>query len=322
VDRRTFAKLAGFAGITLLSDGVRVISAQVAPEKSQSKNALWSSYLLGAAYYPEWWPRAEWEADFSQMQELGINTVRMGEFAWSKFEPAPGKFDFAWMDQAIETAGRHNIHAILATPTASVPPWLYQQYSDVLSGNQNGPYSYGGRKGYNTNSSHYLDACTRIVTAMAEHFGHNPGVIGWQLDNEPGFPFQEYDPVTEKAFQAWLEKRYGTLDELNKVWTGATAEVAQETGDVLALKAAKSRRAHVVVPRSCVQELRGGLVDVDRPGWRRPISEDELIVNTYVKNVRLAAQMIEKRVGEEPAVVEADGRLPAPFGGVAGNANL
>jgi beta-galactosidase len=221
VDRRTFAKLAGFAGITLLSDGVRVISAQVAPEKSQSKNALWSSYLLGAAYYPEWWPRAEWEADFSQMQELGINTVRMGEFAWSKFEPAPGKFDFAWMDQAIETAGRHNIHAILATPTASVPPWLYQQYSDVLSGNQNGPYSYGGRKGYNTNSSHYLDACTRIVTAMAEHFGHNPGVIGWQLDNEPGFPFQEYDPVTEKAFQAWLEKRYGTLDELNKVWNGA-----------------------------------------------------------------------------------------------------
>jgi beta-galactosidase len=221
VNRRTFAKLAGFAGITLLSDGVRVISAEGAPESFQNKNALGSSYLLGAAYYPEWWPRAEWEIDFSQMQELGINTVRMGEFAWAKFEPAPGKFDFAWMDEAIETAGRHNIHAILATPTASVPPWLYQQYPDVLSGNQNGPYSYGGRKGYNTNSQHYLDACARIVTAMAEHYARNPGVIGWQLDNEPGFPFQEYDPVTEKAFQAWLARRYGTLDELNKVWNGA-----------------------------------------------------------------------------------------------------
>jgi beta-galactosidase len=155
------------------------------------------------------------------MQELGINAVRMGEFAWAKFEPAPGKFDFAWMDEAIEIASRHNVHAILATPTASVPPWLYQDYPDVLSGNENGPYSYGGRKGYNTNSSHYLDACARIVTALAGHYGHNPGVIGWQLDNEPGFPFQEYDPVSEKAFQAWLTRRYGTLDELNKVWNGA-----------------------------------------------------------------------------------------------------
>lgn len=220
VDRRTFAKLAGLAGMTLLSGGIDVLPAQEAQGNTPGHSALWSSYLVGAAYYPEWWPRAEWETDFSQMQELGINTVRMGEFAWAKYEPAPGKFDFAWMDEAIEIAGRHNIHVILGTPTASVPPWLYQQYPNVLSGNQNGLYTYGGRKGYNTNSQHYLDACARIVTAMAGHYGRNSGVIGWQLDNEPGYPFQEYDPVTEKAFQAWLEKRYGALDELNKVWNG------------------------------------------------------------------------------------------------------
>ena len=35
------------------------------------------------------------------MQELGINTVRMGEFAWAIYEPAPGKFEFDWMDRAI-----------------------------------------------------------------------------------------------------------------------------------------------------------------------------------------------------------------------------
>ena len=79
----------------------------------------------------------------------------------------------------------------------------------MLSGNQLGLYTYGGRKGYNTNSPHYLDACSRIVTALAEHYGQNPAVIGWQLDNEPGNPFQEYDPVSEKAFQEWLKKRYG-----------------------------------------------------------------------------------------------------------------
>lgn len=37
-------------------------------------------YLIGAAYYPEWWPDLEWETDFKEMHELGINTARMGEY--------------------------------------------------------------------------------------------------------------------------------------------------------------------------------------------------------------------------------------------------
>jgi len=178
-------------------------------------------YLVGAAYYPEWWPPAEWEIDFREMHELGINAVRMGEFAWASFEPSPGKFEFDWMDRALEIASRNGIGTVLGTPTASIPPWLYQQFPDVLSGNEKGLYTYGGRKGYNTNSPHYLDACARIVTALADHYGKNPAIIGWQLDNEPGNPFQEYDPVSEKAFQQWLKQRYGTLAELNRVWNGA-----------------------------------------------------------------------------------------------------
>jgi beta-galactosidase len=155
------------------------------------------------------------------MQELGINAVRMGEFAWVMYEPAAGKFEFSWMDKAIDLANRHKIDVILGTPTASVPPWLYQLHPDVLSGNDIGSYTYGGRKGYCASSPDYLAASARIVTALGEHYGHHPGVIGWQLDNEPGYPFQSYDPVSERAFQVWLKKRYGTLDELNRVWNGA-----------------------------------------------------------------------------------------------------
>ena len=196
-------------------------SSQKGNPSASRGRGMGDRYLVGAAYYPEWWPSSEWEIDFREMGELGINAVRMGEFAWALFEPSPGKFDFDWMDRALAIAGRNGVGAILCTPTASVPPWLYQQYPDVLSGNQLGPYTYGGRKGYNTNSANYLAACARVVTALGEHYGHHPGVIGWQLDNEPGNPFQEYDPVSEKAFQEWLKKRYGTLDELNRVWNGA-----------------------------------------------------------------------------------------------------
>ena len=94
-----------------------------------------------------------------------------GKFAWAIFEPAPGKFEFAWMDKAIEIASRHGVEVILATPTASVPPWLYEAHPDVLTGNDLGLYTYGGRKGYCTSSQNYLDACARV------NLQHSPSIM-------------------------------------------------------------------------------------------------------------------------------------------------
>ena len=222
MDRRAFGKLAALAGAAALAPHTEFLwAAQSKPENDATKPGPWGGYFVGTAYYPEWWPSTVWETDFREMQQLGINSVRMGEFAWAIFEPSPGKFDFTWMDNAIDLANRYGVHVILATPTASVPPWLYQLHPDVLSGNDRGPYTYGGRKGYCTSSPNYETACARIVNALADHYGHHSGVIGWQLDNEPGFPFQSYDPVSEHAFQLWLQKRYGTLEALNRAWNGA-----------------------------------------------------------------------------------------------------
>jgi beta-galactosidase len=52
---------------------------------------------------------------------------------------------------------------------------------------------------------------------MAKRFGHDPNVIGWQIDNE--YANESYDPATRKDFQDWLKRRYGTLDNLNTRWT-------------------------------------------------------------------------------------------------------
>ena len=142
MERRAFHKLAGLAGLDLMLGHP---GAALGFQSSSRSNASaisrspWDGYLIGAAYYPEWWPASEWEIDFREMRELGINAVRMGEFAWAQYEPAPGKFDFDWMDRALEIAGRNGIGAVMGTPTASIPPWLFQQYPDVLSGNAQGP---------------------------------------------------------------------------------------------------------------------------------------------------------------------------------------
>ena len=37
------------------------------------------------------------------MKQAGLDTVRMGEFAWSRIEKAPGQFDFDWMDRTLDS---------------------------------------------------------------------------------------------------------------------------------------------------------------------------------------------------------------------------
>ena len=58
---------------------------------------------LGVCYYPEHWPEQMWADDAKRMVELGLTWVRIGEFAWSRIEPEPGRF-------AVDRlrAGRHD----------------------------------------------------------------------------------------------------------------------------------------------------------------------------------------------------------------------
>ena len=206
-----------------MNDRIKVLfAALLLPQfVCQAETPAASDYLTGTSYEPDWWPQSYWNEDFRKMHELGFNTVRMGEFAWASMEPKSGQFDFQWLDQAIALAQKHGITVILTTPTAGVPPWLYQQHPDVLSANEKGAFTYGGRKGAALESPALRQAAERLVTAMARHFGTNPNVIGWQINNEPGFPFVSYDRHSLEAFRLWLKRHYGSIARLNQSWGGA-----------------------------------------------------------------------------------------------------
>ena len=79
---------------------------------------------LGVCYYPEHWPREWWRNDAQRMREMGLSQVRIGEFAWSRIEPAPGQFDWSWLDEAIEILQDAGLSIVLCTPTATPPKWL------------------------------------------------------------------------------------------------------------------------------------------------------------------------------------------------------
>lgn len=177
-----------------------------------------SEFLLGASYYPEWWKESEWDEDFKKMEELGFNAVRMGEFAWSFFEPREGEYNFEPMRRAIDCAERHGIKVILGTVSAVCPAWLYKKYPEVKGGNSNGHYNFGGRKGQCLSSDIFLEYAFKITEEEAKALGSHKNVVGWQLDNEPGFPFYDFDENCNKGFREFLKNKYGTIEKLNDAW--------------------------------------------------------------------------------------------------------
>ena len=63
-------------------------------------------------------------ATSTKMAELGFEFTHFGEFAWAFLEPSDGKFDFAWLDRAVDLAARAGLKVILCTPTPCPPAWL------------------------------------------------------------------------------------------------------------------------------------------------------------------------------------------------------
>ena len=175
---------------------------------------------LGAAYYPEHWPEEHWPEDIRLMQEAGFTVARLGEFAWSTMEPAEGDFHFDWLERAIELLAEAGIQSILGTPSAAPPAWLISQYPKTLAVDEHGQkIQFGNRCHYCVNSKQFHKAVQRTVVAMAEQFGSNPNIIGWQLDNE--YNRVCYCDHCRKTFQDFLKARFDSLDDLNRRWSTA-----------------------------------------------------------------------------------------------------
>jgi beta-galactosidase len=179
-----------------------------------------SSLLLGAAWYPEQWPEARWESDLRLMEEAHLHVVRVGEFAWSTMEPAEGRYELDWLERAIRLAEKHHIAVVLGTPTDAPPAWLTRVYPETLRVDATGRVAeHGGRRQFNYANPRYRVFCSEIAGELARRFGHDRNVIGWQIGNE--YADESFDPETRRAFQAWLERRYGTLEALNRDWATA-----------------------------------------------------------------------------------------------------
>jgi beta-galactosidase len=196
-----------------------LLLAPLAPAQQQTPSTPPPLYL-GTAWYPEQWPESRWDADLTLMEQAGIRFVRITEFAWSSMEPTEGHYNFDWVDHAIAAAAKHHIYVVLGTPGATPPAWLTQKYPETLRIKEDGHQDqHGNREQFNWANPKYRELTRGIAEKMAQRYGHNPNVIGWQIDNE--YANLSYGPDVKKQFQAWLKDHYLTLDNLNARWTTA-----------------------------------------------------------------------------------------------------
>lgn len=155
------------------------------------------------------------------MAAIGLKQVRIGEFAWSRIEPEPGRFDWGWLDRAIETLHAAGLEVILGTPTATPPKWLVDQMPSMVAIDRHGrPRGFGSRRHYCFSHRGYRQEAARITRAVAGRYGQHPGVVAWQTDNEYGChdTVLSFSEAARQAFREWLAERYGTVAALNQAW--------------------------------------------------------------------------------------------------------
>ncbi len=179
------------------------------------------SFALAVCDYPEHVPWDQWKKYPSRQREMGLSYVRIAEFAWSKMEPAEGRFEWQWLDDAVEALHAEDLKVVMCTPTATPPAWLIRKHPEILYTDKMGRVrSFGSRKHYDHASPIYREHSKRITREIATRYGQHPAVAGWQTDNEWGChsSTRSYGGASLKAFQDWLATRYDTLEALNEAW--------------------------------------------------------------------------------------------------------
>ncbi|NEC63205.1 beta-galactosidase [Streptomyces sp. SID9727] len=181
------------------------------------RDAARGRILFGGDYNPEQWPEEVWEDDVRLMKEAGVNSVTLGVFSWAKIEPRPGAREFDWLDRLMDLMHAHGIGVVLATPTASPPPWMGARHPETLPRAEDGSIVwYGSRQQFCPSSPVYRRYAAALTEDLAARYAEHPALTVWHINNE--YCTHCWCDETAGHFRRWLRDRYESLDALNEAW--------------------------------------------------------------------------------------------------------
>lgn len=174
---------------------------------------------FGGDYNPEQWPEEIWEEDMRLFRLAHVDTVTLNVFSWAMLQPSEDVYDFTKLDKIMDYVTKNGLKVVLATATGAHPAWMTHRHPEILMTDYDGRRrKFGGRHNSCPNSPVYRKYSVRLAKKLAERYGSYKNIVAWHISNEYGGGGACYCQNCEKAFQKWLREKYGTLDELNRVW--------------------------------------------------------------------------------------------------------
>jgi beta-galactosidase len=163
--------------------------------------------------------RAQVVRDIARMKKSGFKVVRMGDLSWDHFEPTEGRFEFTEFDWIMDQMQAAGIKVIVDIPGQPAPIWLHHKYPGVDIVTQQGVRLHAAERYMdNISDPDYRRLLGRLADTMMRRYAKHPALIAVGYNNEIGNGFLSYSSADRERFVAWLQKKYGTIDALNKAW--------------------------------------------------------------------------------------------------------
>src|SRR5664279_6400246 len=151
---------------------------------------------------------------FRRMRETGLTIARIFTL-WDQVERVRGVWNFERYDWVYDAAAQNGIFIANTLCSEDPPGWMqtapfYHQWQDLAN-----PVLRPAAQVY--------------IERVVNHYRAHPAHGVWLLQNEPGISGKANEPYVLADFAAWLEKKYGSVEELNKLWYRPLARFADVT---------------------------------------------------------------------------------------------
>lgn len=171
--------------------------------------------LYGGDYNPEQWPEEIWSEDMRLMKKAHIDVVTLNVFSWAALQPSEESYRFEKLDKIMNLVRENGLYVCMATSTGAHPAWMAKRHPDILRTEFNGiKRKFGGRHNSCPSSPTYRFYAAKLASELAKRYKNYDNIVAWHVSNE--FGGECYCENCEKAFQNWLQKKYGTIEEVNR----------------------------------------------------------------------------------------------------------